>query len=75
MPQKFVGIEIRNVEFDDDIWGTIYVDVDSILFSNPEADLSSETKLFLEACSYAELHEKNVLSCEQAKINEVYIKK
>jgi hypothetical protein len=75
MSASFIGIELRNVEFEDDVWGTLYVDVDSILFQKPDVDLSSENNLFFEACSYAELYEKNVVSCDQAKINEIYMKK
>lgn len=75
MSQSFVGVELRNVEFEGDTWGTLYVDVDSILFHKPDADLSLRNNLFFEACSYAELHEKNVVSCDQAKVNEIYLKK
>lgn len=72
MNNKFVGIELRNVEFEDDEFGSRYVDKDDILFAKPDADLSSETKIYNEACEYLENYGKDVVSCDQAKINEVY---
>ena len=72
MTEKFVGIELRNVEFENGFFGIRYVDRDCITFYKPEADFSNQNKIFFEACDYLENHDESVVSCDQAKINEVY---
>ncbi len=73
MNRSILGIELRNVEFENEHFGLMYVDKDDILFYYPNADLSNDSKFFNFACDYLENYGKNVVSCDQAKINEVYL--
>lgn len=70
--KKIIGIEIRSVEMDEDEYKTIYVDRDCILFAYPDVDLSDVDSFFSHACDYLESYGKGVVSCNTAKINEVY---
>lgn len=70
--KNFTGIEVRNVQIGDDEYKSFYVDKETILFAYPEADLSDEDKIFFHACEYLENHGKDVVSCDIAKINEIY---
>jgi hypothetical protein len=70
--KKIIGIEIRSVEMDEGEHKTIYVDRDCILFSYPDANLADDNSFFAHACEYLESYGKGVVSCDTAKINEVY---
>jgi len=73
--EKFVGIELRNVLFEGEEYKSIYVDKESIQLYYPETDFSDENQVFFQACEYLENHGKDVVSCEHAKINEIYLSK
>lgn len=70
--KNFTGIEVRNVQIGDDEYKSFYVDKETILFYYPDADLSDGDKIFFLACEYLENHGKDVVSCDIAKINEIY---
>ena len=73
MSRIIVGLELRNVEFEDGEYRTQYVDRDYLEFYYPEADLTTERGFFDAVCLYLENHEEMVVSCDQAKINEFYM--
>jgi hypothetical protein len=73
--KNFVGIEIRNVQVGPDDYTSIYVDKEAIEFSYPDTDFTDENKVFFQACEYLETYGKNVVSCEHAKVNEIYCSK
>lgn len=73
--KNFNGIEVRNIEIENDEYKSFYVDKNTILFYYPNADLSTESSILFHACEYLENHEKYVVSCENAKINEMYYSK
>lgn len=72
MSKKIYGIEIRNIEFEDGEYATQYVDVEDIAYSLPDAPVETIDDVFKAACNYLENFVNGVVSCEEAKINQVY---
>lgn len=72
MSKKIYGIEIRNIEFEGGEYATQYVDVDDISYSLPDAPVETTNEVFKAACDYLENFVNGVVSCDEAKINQVY---
>ncbi len=71
MSNNFVGIELRDVELEDSFTKR-YVHKEDILRFAPMTDLSNENDIFKAACEYLEDSAWDVISCDSAKINEIY---
>lgn len=70
--KQICGIEIRNIQMEDDQYASLYVDKDCIVWAYPDTDFTDVDNTFWNACQYLEHHGKGVVSCDVAKINEVY---
>jgi len=70
--KHFVGIEIRNIQMDDDEYVTRYVSKETIIWAYPDTDFTNDNDIFNKACECLEHYEKGVVSCDVAKPNEYH---
>ena len=69
---KFItSMEFSNIQKEADYWGTYHVNREDILFYNPEADISTVNKFFVEALDYID-NNTNFVSTDEAKISVFY---
>lgn len=74
MSNHFYAIEIKNIQLDDFSFDTKYIEIEEILQYIPDALVDTEYNLFNSACNYIEKFSHGILSCEEAKISQVYKK-
>lgn len=72
MSNHIYAIEIKNIQLDDFSFDTKYIEVEEILQNIPDALVNNEHNVFNSACTYIENFLNGVLSCEDAKISQVY---